>query len=126
MKNSTRIVTASLYVVLAFSGMPMSTGCEARSIEYTDSASVEIRFEDDHAPHDTVASVLVDITVADSDQPLFTNLALTRLAPDVWRRDVPFLPRNQRLHFAARALDATGEIAFSGETLATLTTENHD
>jgi hypothetical protein len=34
--------------------------------------------------------------------------------------DGPPLPRNQQRRFAARALSASGGVAFSGETLATL------
>jgi hypothetical protein len=37
---------------------------------------------------------------------------------------VPLLPRNQQLRFAARALSASGEVAFFGETVATLTVDN--
>lgn len=59
-----------------------------------------------------------------------------RRLPDGWHRsdpgrvcleirfqdsDGPPLPRNQQRRFAARALSASGDAAFSGETLATLT-----
>lgn len=124
MGNST-IVTSSLYVALALSGMRMSTGCETGGAAYADPVSLETRFEGGAAPPDAVARILVDVTAAD-DRPIFTDLELPQLAPDVWRRDVPFLPRNQRLRFAARALDAAGELAFSGETRATLTAGHHD
>lgn len=73
--------------------------------------------------HDTVAvaRILVDIRFADSGQPFSIHVELTRLAPDVWRGDLPALPRNQQRRFAARALSASGGVAFSGEILATLT-----
>jgi hypothetical protein len=130
----------------------MSTGCETAGEDQVDSSPVtlEIRFQDDTAAtqqpstclrgftplaaapaahaadsttHDTVTRILVDISLADSGQPFVTNF---ELAPDVWRGNVSFLPRNQQLRFAARALNASGDIAFSGETLATLTVDNHD
>jgi hypothetical protein len=124
MGNST-MVTSGLYVALAMSGLLMSTGCETGGAEYADPVSLEIRFDGGAAPHDTVARILVDVTAADGP-PIVTDLELPQFAPDVWRRDVPFLPRNQRLRFAARALDATGELAFSGETRAILTTGHQD
>src|ERR1700759_1639047 len=106
MGNST-IVPSSLYVALALSGMLMSTGCETGGAEYADPVTLEIRFEGDNAaPHDSVARILVDVSVGDSVQPFFTELELTRLAPDVWRRDLQSLPRNRQLRFAALALDA--------------------
>jgi hypothetical protein len=148
MKTFSHIITLSSYAVLACSGITMSTGCQ----DQVDSAPVtlEIRFQDDDAAtqppsasllrlaslaaspnshagpvtHDTVARILVDISVVDSGLPFFTNFELTELAPDVWRGDVPFLPRDQQLRFAARALNATGAVGFSGETLATLTIDN--
>ena len=147
MRKFNRIITFGSYVVLAWSGMLISTGCRNAG-DRVDSAQVtlEIRFQDDGAAtpqpnsglrrlasaapgpttHDLVARVLVDITVIDSGLPFFTNFELTNFAPDVWRGDVPVLPRNQQLRFAARALSATGEVAFSGETLATLTIDNQD
>jgi alpha-tubulin suppressor-like RCC1 family protein len=76
--------------------------------------------------HDQVTRVQVDITYADSGQPFYINFELTKLAPDVWRGDVPLLPRNQQLRFFARALNATGGVAFSGETLATLAVDNQN
>jgi hypothetical protein len=75
----------------------------------------------DPTTHDTGAKILVDIRFADSGQPFSSNFELTKLTPDVWRGDVPPLPRNQQRRFAARALSASGGVAFSGETLATLT-----
>jgi alpha-tubulin suppressor-like RCC1 family protein len=147
MGRISHITALSSCVALACSGMLMSTGCGAGSEDRAGSGQVtmEIRFQDDtttQAPssgqlrlaslaagpttHDTVARVLVDITFASSGQPFFVNFDLTKLAPDVWRGDVPLLPRNQQLRFAARALNATGNVAFSGETLATLTVDNQD
>jgi alpha-tubulin suppressor-like RCC1 family protein len=110
--------------------------------------SLEIRFQDDGGAatqqlsknplrfasaaaagpttHDQVARVLVDVTFADSGLPFFLNLDLTKFGPDLWRGDVPLLPRNQQLRFAARALSAgpPAAVAFSGETVATLTVDN--
>jgi len=148
MKKSSRIITLSSYVALACSGMLMSTGCKTAGEDHVDSGqvSLEIRFQDATTPtpqpsagqlrlalaaagpttHDTVARILVDITFADSGLPFFTNFELTKFAPDVWRGDVPVLPRNQQLRFAARALSATGDVGFSGETLATLSVDNQD
>jgi len=74
--------------------------------------------------HDTVAKILVDIRFADSSQPFFIHVELARLAPGVWCGDVPPLPHSQQLRFAARALSASGDVAFSGEILATLTVGN--
>jgi hypothetical protein len=76
--------------------------------------------------YDEVARILVDITFADTGQPFFVNFELTKLASNVWRGDVPLLPRGQQLRFVARALNAAGAVAFSGETLATLTISNQD
>ncbi len=122
MKPSIYIATLSACVTLAFSGMLASTGCDTASADDVDWTSLEIRFQDNTAAsHDTVARILIDITFTDNEQPLYTNFELTNLAPDVWRGTVPFLPRSQRLRFAARALNSDGEVAFSGETLATLT-----
>jgi alpha-tubulin suppressor-like RCC1 family protein len=148
MKKFGHIITLISYVALACSGMLMSAGCR----DHVDSTPItlEIRFQDDDAAtqppsagrlrlaslaadptphagpttHDTVARILVDISIADDGLPFFTNFELTELAPDVWRGDVPFLPRDQQLRFAARALNATGAVGFSGETLATLTVDN--
>jgi alpha-tubulin suppressor-like RCC1 family protein len=146
MRKSSRIIVLSSYAALACSGMLMSTGCEAGGEDRVDSGQValEIRFQDDNAAmqppsaglltfvaaapgpttYDAVARILVDITFADSGQPFFTNFELTELATDVWRGDVPLLPRNQQLRFAARGLSASGEVGFSGETVATLTVDN--
>jgi alpha-tubulin suppressor-like RCC1 family protein len=130
----------------------MNTGCGTTSEDPVDSSPVtlEIRFQDDDAAtrqpsagllrvaslaadptphagpttHDQVVRILVDISFADSGLPFFNNFELTEFAPDVWRGDVPLLPRDQQLRFAARALNATNQVAFSGETLATLTVDN--
>jgi alpha-tubulin suppressor-like RCC1 family protein len=143
MRQFNHIITLSSYIALACSGLPMSTGCEG----HADSSQVtmEIRFQDDTAnqrssagmlrfasldagptTHDAVARILVDIFYADGSQTLFVNLPLTKVTTDVWRGNVPFLPRNQQLRLAARALSASGEVAFSGETLATLTIDNQN
>lgn len=49
-----------------------------------------------------------------------------RWRSDGWRGrfDLPLLPRNQRRRFAGCALSVGGDIAFSGEILATLTAGN--
>ena len=56
-----------------------------------------------------------------------------RWLPDCWRDpfdlgkvslETPPLSRNQQRRFAARALSASGDVAFSGEILATLTVGN--
>jgi alpha-tubulin suppressor-like RCC1 family protein len=145
-KKFSHIITLSSYVALACGSTLMNTGCGTTSIEKVGSSqiSLEIRFQDDDAAtqqpsagllrlasaavgpttHDQVARILVDITVAESGQPFFLNFDLTQIATDVWRGDVPLLPRNQQLRFAARALSATGEVAFSGDTVATLAVDN--
>ncbi|TMQ18002.1 MAG: hypothetical protein E6J90_21245 [Deltaproteobacteria bacterium] len=148
MEKFGHVIAPSSYGFLVCSGVLLSTGCKAAG-DQADSSRItlEIRYQDDDnmaapqpnpvfrtstaaAPgpttHDLVARILVDITVANSGLPFFTNFDLTNIAPDVWRGDVPFLPRNQQLRFVARALSATGEVAFSGETLATLTVDNQN
>jgi alpha-tubulin suppressor-like RCC1 family protein len=149
MTKTHHIIALSSYVALTCCGigMGMTTGCAGPDKHQVDSsATVEIRFHDgdgaqpqqstnvlrlaeaDAGPgpttHDTVARVLVDITFADTGQPFYTNFELTKVATDVWRSPVPLLPRNKQLHFVARALNASGAVAFSGDTLATLTTDN--
>src|SRR5215510_7341568 len=144
MRKFSRIITLSSYAALACSGMLASAGCGAGE-HHSDEVTLEIRFQDSEeaqpqstsplhlalaAPgpttHDQVTKVQVDISFASSGQPFFLNFDLTKLAPDVWRGSVPILPRNQQLRFAARALNSTGAVAFSGETLATLTIDNQD
>ena len=148
MKISSRRLASCSYVALVCCGVAMSTGCEDPRNRLAESSqvSIEIRFHDgdgvqpqqsmnvlrlaEAAPgpttHDNVARVLVDISFADTGRPFYTSFELAKLAPDVWRSPVPLLPRNQQLHFVAHALDATSTVAFSGETLATLTTDNQD
>ncbi len=127
MKQTIDITALSSNILLAFSGMMMSTGCDTASEDDVDSTSLEIRFQDNTAvTHESVARILVDISFADSGTPFYTNFELTKLAPDVWRGDVPFLPRRERLRFLARALNATGNNTYSGDTLATLTVDNQD
>lgn len=75
---------------------------------------------------DEVARILVDITFVASGTPFYTNFELTKLSPNTWRGDVPLLPRNQQLRFAARALNSSGDEAFSGETIATLAINNQN
>lgn len=146
MTRISHIIALSSCVALVCSGMVMATGCAGPGKSQPDAAdaTIEIRFHDgdgsppqgitnvlrlaDAAPgpttHDNVARVVVDISIAATGQPFYVGLDLPKLAPDVWRASVPLLPRNQQLHFVARALDATGAVAFSGETLATLATDN--
>jgi len=144
-KKSSHIIAFSSCVAMACSSMLMSTGCGTEHVA-SSQVSLEIRFQDDTAPtpqssagqlrialaapgpttHDTVARILVDVTIVDSGLPFFTNFDLTKITPDVWRGDVPLLPRDQQLRFAARALDANGDVGFSGETVATLTVDNQD
>jgi alpha-tubulin suppressor-like RCC1 family protein len=145
MKASSHIIAFSSYVALACSAVLASPGCGTPDEEQVDSApvTIEIRYHERDAPeqpsvsplsfaltapdptkYDQVDKILVDILYAASGQPFYTSFALTEVTPDVWRGDVPLLPRNQQLRFAARALNATGDVAFSGETLATLTTDN--
>ncbi len=144
MSKFSRIIMLSSYIALAFSGMAASTGCEgpADPADPADPAvvSLEIRFHGGDAPapssatplsfnlvapdptkYDDVARVLVDITYAATGQPFYINFELIEVTPNVWRGDVPLLPKNEQLRFAARALNAAGELGFSGETLATLT-----
>ena len=144
LRGSNFNIVLSLHVALACNGMLTSTGCT----DHVDASSVtlEIRFHDDTAAtqqsssglrrlaavasgpttHDTVARILVDITFAGSGLPFSTNFELTKVAPDVWNGTVPLLPRNQQLRFAARALNGSGDVGFSGETLATLTIDNQN
>ncbi len=144
-KKSSHIIAFSSCIAVACSSMLMNTGCGTEHVA-SSQVSLEIRFQDDTAPtpqssagqlrialaapgpttHDTVARILVDVTIVDSGLPFFTNFDLTKIAPDVWRGDVPLLPRDQQLRFAARALDANGDVGFSGETVATLTVDNQD
>jgi len=144
MKKFSHILALSSYVALACSSV-MSTGCG--TAEHAGSVSLEIRFQDDGgatqqqqssalrrlidaAPgpitHDAVTRVVVDVTFANGGRAFFTNFDLTKVAPDVWNGTVPFLPRDQQLRFAARALDVNGVVGFSGDTLATLTIDNQD
>ena len=143
MTKFSHIILLSSYVAVACSGIATSAGCAQHS-DASGAVALEVRFQDsdEAAPrtsdlriamaafgpttHDQVARVVVDISVAASGQPFYTNLEFTKLAADVWRADVPLLPRNQQLRFAARALNTAGAVAFSGDTLATLTVDNQD
>ena len=145
MRRFRHISKLSSPVVLACTGILLSTNCGTSDSKHVDSSqlTLEVRFQDDAAAqqpsgllpflaaaapgpstHDNVAKVLIDITL--DGQPFDTNFELTKLAPDVWRGVEPLLPRNQPLRFAARALSAAGDVAFSGETLAILTADNQD
>ena len=144
MRNLSHIVMLSSYVALAGIGAPMTAGCAGGDHADSGPVTLEVRFQDSDeaqpqpasilrrlvaaAPgpttHDQVARIQVDISFADTGQPFYVNFDLVKLAPDMWQGDVPLLPRNKQLHFVARALDAKGGVAFSGETLATLTIDN--
>lgn len=67
-----------------------------------------------------VERIFLDIFLAESGDPFVTNFDLTRVATDEWSGEVPLLPRNRQLRFAARALDGNDVLVFSGETFATL------
>ncbi len=69
---------------------------------------------------DEVTRILVDITIVATNTPFYTNFELIKVNSNTWDGSVPLLPRNQELRFFARALNASAEIAFSGEALATL------
>ena len=152
MKTFIHITTLSSYVAVTSSGTLMSTGCGTEPVD-SSQISLEICFQDNtvatqspwacpqpfgslaadptnhaagSATHDAVARILVDVTFAADGKPFATNFELTKHAPDVWRGDVLVLPRKKQLHFAARALSANGDIAYSGETLATLAVDNQD
>jgi cysteine-rich repeat protein len=126
----------------------VTTGCSSSTDKHAEASklTLEVRFQDTAtalgpagglrrrpagdapgpATADDVASILVDISYAATGQPFSTDFALTKISPTAWQGDVPLLPRDQQLHFMARALTASGDIAFSGETLATLTADNQD
>jgi alpha-tubulin suppressor-like RCC1 family protein len=146
MRNANRAIALGSYIALACGSMLVGTGCGGSDEEVPSSdVTLEVRFQDDAAAaqpssarlssfaasaapvpvtHDTVARILVDITIVDINLPFSTNFELTKISPDVWRGTVPLLPRNKQLRFAARALGASGAVGFSGETLATLTIDN--
>lgn len=75
---------------------------------------------------DEVARILIDVRLSDSGLLYYTNFELTEVAPNEWQGVVPLLPRNRQLEFEARALASDDVIAFSGETVATLTIDNQD
>lgn len=146
-KFSRLIMLSSCLALAGGGGASLSTGCGSEDTEVvTAPVTLEIRFQEDDeaaqqssqgvfslAPifaeatrYDEVARILVDITFADTGQPFYTNFELTRLTPSTWQGDVPLLPRNRQMRFAARALNAAAAIAFSGETLATLTISNQN
>lgn len=145
MNRSSHIITLSSFIALACGAALTGPGCGSPAEDQVDSAPValEIRFHGEDAPpqqsasslafnlvapdptkYDEVTRILVDISFAADGQPFYTNFELTELTPNVWRGDVPLLPRNHQLRFAARAFNASGSVAFSGDTLATLTLDN--
>ena len=71
--------------------------------------------------HDTVARILVDISIVDSGLPFFTNFELTELSPDVWRSSpCRFIPAHPKSLSEARALrrSALGRRRFRLDLLA--------
>src|ERR1700759_763012 len=103
MRNPCHILALSSYITLACSGTMITTGCagSGKSQAELSDVSLEIRFQDgdggqaqpstnvlrlatvaDAGPttHDNVARVLVDISIAATGQPFFTNFELTKLA----------------------------------------------
>lgn len=99
-------------------------------------ASIQIRFHDDGTvdadksgpsaldkagEYTDVTRILVDVTYTSTGQPFMVNFPLTSYAPDDWSGELPFLPVNEPLTFAARAYDADDLEIFSGSSDATLT-----
>jgi alpha-tubulin suppressor-like RCC1 family protein len=150
-KPSGGVFTWGSWIALACSGIVASGGCGGSGEEQVEVApvTIEIRLHDGggagEAPaqpasvsplsfrtagpanvseFDDVARIQVDISYASTGQPFYVNFELTKLAANVWQGDVPLLPRNAQLRFVADALNASGEVAFSGETLTTLTIDN--
>lgn len=80
--------------------------------------------ESNAVEYDDVTRILVDITPTDTNLPFYTNFDLVRINATTWEGNVPLLPRGRELRFSARALDAMGGNAFTGQTLATLTINN--
>ncbi len=145
---SRRLAALGAALALAGSALTLGTSCGSSDEPMDTSApvSLEIRLEDSamasqasplatllpksfsamFAPitFSEVARILVDISVVSPPQPFYTNFELTKTSPNTWSGTVPLLPRNVQLKFDARALDTMANVAFSGETLATLTISN--
>lgn len=132
-------ITLAFGLVLAGAG----AGCGGSDEERRAPVSIEIRFQPgDVSPasarassttptlmaapteYDQVTRVLLDVTRVAGDVPVYVNFDLGEATPDHWRGELPLVPRDQPLRFSARALDAGGQVAFSGESFATLLSDN--
>ncbi len=137
-----------LSLLALWAGLSLAAGCGGEPAPEPEQAPVtlEVRLQDDSllrsrakaatdasaaAPtestatsYDEVARILIDISIIEGNVPFYTNFELTEVTPNVWRGTVPILPRGRQLRFAARALGPAADIAFSGETVATLTADN--
>ncbi len=140
MNGTYRVWAAGLLI----SGLALAAGCGEDKQEELAPVSIEVRLQGNPGlrqrtslgvagtgeamatSFDEVARVLIDVRLSDSGLLYYTNFELTEVAPNEWQGTVPLLPRNRQLEFEARALGADGVIAFSGETLATLTIDNQD
>lgn len=140
MNGTCRVWVAGLLI----SGLALAAGCGEDKQEEQAPVSIEVRLQGNPGlrqrtslgvagtgeamatSFDEVARVLIDVRLSDSGLLYYTNFELTEVAPNEWQGTVPLLPRNRQLEFEARALGADGVIAFSGETLATLTIDNQD
>lgn len=130
-------------IILALGLVVAGASCGASDGERLAPVSIEIRFHPgDASPassraasttpeltaapteYDQVTRVLLDVTRVAGDVPVYINFDLGEATPDQWRGELPLVPRDQPLRFSARALDAAGQVAFSGETFATLVSDN--
>lgn len=127
-------------MAIASGGPALGTGCTTVEETITETIRIGIRFQEYEGAleqsrfspvaglasiaHADVMRVLVDISSTDSGQPFALDFHLTRMEPHVWKRTLSGLPLDQQLRFTAEALDAGGTVIFSGETLATLTTDS--
>lgn len=127
---------------LALGALGLAASCAPSAAPAEAPLSLEIRFQADDASagvagprartaaalapteHDQVTRVLIDVTRVEGNVPIYVNFDLTEVTADDWRGSLPSVPRDQQLRFNARALDAAGNLAFSGQTLATLATDN--
>jgi alpha-tubulin suppressor-like RCC1 family protein len=119
--------------------------CDAPRGESMAPVSIEIRFQPGDpavssryrglfslaymlAPTDynLIERVLVDVSLFEGDTPIYANFDLEENGTDGWRGNLPLLPRDRQLRFIARALNAAGDVAFSGETLAVLAMDHHE
>lgn len=142
MSGTCRVWAAGLLI----SGLALAAGCGEDKQEELAPVSIEVRLQGDlglrkrgsvgpavaedgaamATSFDEVARILIDVRLSDSGLLYYTNFELTEVAPNEWQGVVPLLPRNRQLEFEARALASDDVIAFSGETVATLTIDNQD